>query len=255
MSETAAGGRREPRLDAVEIKVTIGPSAMARAMEMLDLDPTNGARRRIWFCEMQAGGDAGDEPVLLGRGVILRLRETEGKGADSTVKFRPFDPPPLLAHWRDVRQLDGGELRVEGDWVGARRVVSASLVADQAEDEPAEAAAGRRPLTKLFSQDQEQFLHDHAALPVNLNALRAVGPIAALKWEPRERGLPRHLAAEHWKVDELEFLELSVRADDVADAADLQHRLDRALDERGLLTDVVQETKTRTVLEHLLRRR
>ncbi|MGH9279651.1 MAG: hypothetical protein ACRD12_16315 [Acidimicrobiales bacterium] len=251
----AAADQGGLRLDAVEIKVTIGPAVMARAMETLDLDPTAGASRRIWFCEVPSHGDGDPEPVLLGRGVILRLRETEGKGADSTVKFRPFDSSKLLARWRDVSRLDGGELRVEGDWVGARRVVSASLVAEQGDDEPAEAAAGRRPVAKLFSQDQEDFLRDHAGDPVELSGLRALGPIAARKWEPRDRRLPRDLAAEHWKVDELEFLELSVRADDVTDAADLQQRLDRALGERGLATDVVQETKTRTVLEHLIRKR
>jgi len=110
-------------------------------------------------------------------------------------------------------------------------------------------------LARLFSPDQEQFLRDHAVPAVDLNALRALGPIEALKWEPLDRGLPRHLAAEQWKVDDLEFLEVSVRADDGKDAEDVQLRLDAALRERGLLTDVVQETKTRTVLEHLLRRR
>jgi len=254
MSEAAAD-RTGPRLDGVEIKVTIGPSAMARATEILGLDAEAGARRRIWFCEIQADGRGGNEPLLLGQGVILRLRETVGKGADSTVKLRPIDPPPLLSRWRTVRGLDGGELRVEGDWVGTRHVVSASLVTEQGIDEPAEAAAGRRALARLFSPDQEQFLRDHAVPAVDLNALRALGPIEALKWEPLDRGLPRHLAAEQWKVDDLDFLELSVRADDEADAEDLQRRLDGALRERGLLTDVVQETKTRTVLEHLLRRR
>ena len=221
-------------------------------MEALGLDVRTAARRRIWFCEAPAGAGVAT-PVLLGHGVILRLRETEGKGADSTVKFRPFDPALLLARWRDVFRVEGGELRVEGDWVGPRHVVSASFVAEQADDEPADAAAGRRRLTKLFSQDQEHFLRDHAAVPVDLDVLRVLGPVVARKWEPQDRGLPPKLAAEHWSVDELEFLELSARAD-AADAADLQRRLERALDERGLLADVVQETKTRTVLEHLIRR-
>jgi hypothetical protein len=47
---------------------------------------------------------------------------------------------------------------------------------------------------------------------------------------------------------------VSLRAGDVTDAADTQDGLQRALHEQGLLTDAVQETKTRTVLEHLIRR-
>lgn len=249
-----SGAMTVPRLDAVEIKVTIGPSAMDLAMHTLGLDPESGTKRRIWFCEVPPSGAGGGAPVLLGQGVILRLRATEGKDADSTVKIRPMNPPPLAVRWREVEKVAGGELRVEGDWVGSRHIVSASLVTAQGDDEPARAAAGRRPLTRLFSQDQEDFLRDHARHPVDLDGLRAFGPIAAVKWEPRDRGLPHHLAAEHWRVDELQFLELSVRSDDPAAAEDVQERLNRALEERGLLADVVQETKTRTVLEHLLGR-
>ncbi len=254
MSDETATGEGGARLDGIEIKVTVGISGLARAMEALGLDPGSAVRRRIWFCDVASAGGVDPKPVLLGERLILRLRETEGKGADSTVKFRPVDPPPLLAHWRHVRQVDGGELRVEGDWVGERKLVSASLVADQGDDEPTEAAAGRRTLDRLFSHKQEEFLHDHATVDVDLNGLRVLGPVAALKWEPQDRGLPRHLAAEHWKVDDLEFLELSVRADDETDATDVQGRLGRALHELGLNTDGVQETKTRTVLEHLIRR-
>lgn len=245
------------RLDAVEIKVSIGSGGTNRAIDTLDLRPDRGEIRRIYFCE--AGGDApfsgAPALALFSRGIILRLRDKETAGeADSTVKFRPFEPALLSDRWRRTHKVDGGELRVEGDWTGSTHNTAASLVVEQQRDDLAAVAIGKRPLTKLFSPEQRDFLAEHASPVVDLNPLRVLGPIDAVKWEPEPHGFSRDLVVERWSVDELEFLELSVRTDEPDEAEQVQAELDRFLRKRDLLLGVVQETKTRTVLEYLSRR-
>jgi hypothetical protein len=92
---------------------------------------------------------------LLGHGVILRLRQNSGDKDDSTVKLRPFDQARLTPRWLEAGKQDSWEFKVEGDWVGDRRVVAASLVADQ--DEVKEVGRRQAPPSTVFTAEQEQW--------------------------------------------------------------------------------------------------
>lgn len=235
------------RLDAVEIKITIGHAAMARALQTFEREPSQGEPRSIYFCEKNA------RLPLLESHLILRLRENHGGGGDSTVKFRPLEPIVLGREW-DRQHIDGTDIKVEADWVGERKVVSASTGADQDEGEVHAAAHGLRPLSKLFSEVQERFLTEHRAEPVDLNTLQILGPIDATKWDPTDLGFGFPVAAERWIVGELSFLELSIRVEDPALATAAQKRFQDFVTESGFSeADLEQETKTRRVLEHLTR--
>jgi hypothetical protein len=235
------------RLDGIEIKVTIGAEQVQAAKQALAVSDPDGRRRRIYFCEGAAATGSAALP-LLDHGVILRLRDNQGSKDDSTAKLRPFDQVRLTPRWLQAGKQDSWEFKVEGDWVADRHVVAASLVADQ--DQVQDVARGRTLPSAVFSTEQEQFLEDCAAVRVNLNELRVLGPIEVIRWKDVPLG-DFKVVAEQWDVDNaLRFLELSILVSpDQAVAA--QQRFLQLIAIEGLQPDQTQETKTRIVLEHL----
>jgi hypothetical protein len=236
------------RLDGIEIKVTIGDEKVRAAKKALKLSDDDGRRRKLYFCEADRPGGSEALP-LLGHGVILRLRQNSGDKDDSTVKLRPFDQARLTPRWLEAGKQDSWEFKVEGDWVGDRRVVAASLVADQ--DEVKEVGRRQAPPSTVFTAEQEQFLLDCAPVKVRLDKLRVLGPVDAIRWSKVPLGRFKAVA-EQWDVDdELRFLELSilVRPPGLAEAA--QRDFAEAIAAAGVEPDRSQETKTRKVLEHL----
>jgi hypothetical protein len=232
----------------VEVKVTIGAEQATEAARAFRLRPDDAEHREIWFCEYLRGQGGPTALPLLEQGVILRLRRKRRGADDATVKIRRGEDEPLLANWRRGPAGEG-KLRVEGDWVGRRHMVSASLVAELRDGEIGEAAAGRRSLAKLFSAAQEEVLRAACSSPIDLRALDSLGPVTARKWEPQGRAFEHDIAAEHWRAGELRFLELSIRVPRAAAEA-AQDAFDRRIRDEGLQVDAVQETKTRLVLEH-----
>lgn len=235
------------RLDGIEIKVTIGAEQVQAAKQALTLFDEDGRRRKLYFCEAARPGGSEALP-LLDHGVILRLRQNRGAKDDSTVKLRPFDQARLTPRWLEAGKHDSWEFKVEGDWVGDRRVVAASLVADQ--EQVKEVGRGEAPPSTVFSAEQEQFLWDCAPVKVSLDELRVLGPVDAIRWKNVRLG-DFEAVAEQWDVDDaMRFLEVSilVRPDQAVEA---QQGFARAIAAKGLEPDRTQETKTRMVLEHL----
>ncbi|HSV64479.1 MAG TPA: hypothetical protein VLJ59_01045 [Mycobacteriales bacterium] len=234
-------------LDAVEIKVTLAADLVDDAVAAFDLRPGAAERRRIWFCEQITGYGGPTRLPLLARGLILRVRSTAGGAGDSTVKLRgPEGCVDPRAWHRRTRKLEE-KARIEGDWVGQRHLVSASLD-DDVENDLIEKVAARRShrVARLFA-GQEKLTRDWL---VPLDQLEMLGPIAALKWAPDARDPGPGVAAELWEVDgSLRFLELSVRVEE--NPAVAQRKLEESVRSRGFDLAAVQETKTRIVLEHL----
>jgi hypothetical protein len=232
--------------DPVEIKVTLADDQVAAALDALGLDRP-GQRRTVSFLEdRRAGGDA---LVLLDARVILRARENEGEADDSTAKLRPVRRSELTARWQH-----DDDLRVEHDWAGTRHVLAASLDADRPAGRIAGVRAGTEPVSRLFDDDQERFLADCAPIAVDLDALTLLPPVAAVRWKDLEvAGVPGRLVAERWVVGDLDFLELSARAGSPAEAESVQPALEAGVRALGLAIPAEQETKTRRVLEHLVR--
>jgi hypothetical protein len=238
-----SSGPTEP--DGVEIKLNFGSSQINVALDLFEFDPDEGKPRRIWFGENRRGLDGRAALPLSARGIIVRVREK--KNSDITLKIRGPDGCLDLSLWAK-RTRDLGELaKVEGDWSGERRLLSASL--DGALDEEAlDELTGRDPSLERLLTDEQRALAEELLLPVH--AVELLGPIEARKWDPDQDG---DVAAELWDVAvDMHFLEVSLRVTDDPDGAmkDLEQRVMKA----GLRIDPMQNTKTTTVLRHLAER-
>lgn len=232
------------QLDTVEIKVTIDPEQVKDAEDLLKLKPDEGEKRKIYFCEDAQMFSSTKQLRLLDQGVILRLRQNEDDLDDSTVKLRPA-PAQISSEWRE---LEG--LKVEGDWVGDRKVEAASFTVKQNKGEIEAVIAGERSLEKLFSKQQEQFLKMSAPIEIDLEELQVLGPVKALRWKSKTYlGLGYPIRSECWILPNgSQLLELSIRVlPDQAQAA--QKEFIHYLESNSLDPNGMQETKTRVVLE------
>ncbi|WP_336214296.1 hypothetical protein [Nonomuraea sp. LPB2021202275-12-8] len=243
------------RPNAVEIKVTVDGPHVAAVMRALALTPEDGHELKIYFCEDVADGLAPSTP-LLDAGVILRARDLGDRKSDSTIKLRPCRRSQLNDYWLGATHGDGWEFALEADWSGDRKLLTASCTALRSSERIQTVYSGGRPIKGLFTDKQERFLKTCAALHVNLRTLKLLPPVAATRWGPME--LPAEdrkltVMAERWTVDDaLDFLELSLRVGPES-AAEAKTALEDLVRRHGVELDLTQETKTRRVLEHLVR--
>jgi hypothetical protein len=116
-----------PGVDGVEIKVTLGAAMVERGRQAFRIGLAQAERRSIWFAErLVRQGDSAALP-LLSRGVIIRIRQREGEDDDATLKLRGPEGciDPDLWHGRTTKF--GKRAKLEGDWVGKRHLLAASL--------------------------------------------------------------------------------------------------------------------------------
>jgi hypothetical protein len=225
-------------MDACEIKVTIRPDQELRAERSMELDEDSADIRVIYFYDTP-------KLTLFDAGVALRARLVKGDDDDSTVKFRPVDPQKISDEWK---RADG--FKLEADCVGERVVCSASLTVIQARNEIDEVAKGERPIEKLFSKEQEQFLSQFYDEPVDFAKLRVMGPIRVLRWKSKHESFPHELTTEEWRLPNGDDLvEVSIKVAP-AKAVQAQAAFDAHLRELGLDPEGAQETKTRTALNY-----
>ncbi|MCX5308881.1 MULTISPECIES: hypothetical protein [Streptomyces] len=236
-----------PTATAAEIKISFGGTDAKAAFDALELDRDDGRRRAIHFWDSPRRAAGGEVTLpLLERGVILRLRrDDEGhaseQDADLTVKLRPC--PVLPASWREDREGEDWEFRVEEDRTGPAftPVLSASL----------EAESG--PTGLLLVERQRELLEAAGLTGADLAGLTALGPVRAVKWKQDWDEVPGTVAIEEWRTGNgLRFLEVSARSD-VGDAAEVQTRLEQALRERDITPPPFGEMKTQAVMKALAR--
>jgi hypothetical protein len=231
----------------VEIKVSFDrqvPSTLVK----LGLDD-QGESRRIGFLEDTT---VGLTLPLFQQGIVLRVRQIEDDDDDATVKLRPCRRSQLVGNWRGAEEGDGWKLTVEQDWAGARRVLAASCGSKLPNKRIASVQEGSEPVHRLFGQGQAQFLSDCAGTPINLDALTLLPLVAATRWKKVRVGSVRDVIAERWIINDLDFLELSIRSDTVADALPAQEELEREVRALNLQPDQGKESKTERVLTHLV---
>jgi len=227
----------------VEMKVTQFGDVSATITR---LQLKQGEDRRIWFAEDLSARRGDSDLPLLDAGVILRLRERK----DTTAKLRRLALRDTLAgQWsHDHDKQHGFEFRIEWDWAGPRHVMAASAVTDLDDSVIEDAANGRRNLADVFCAKQLDFLHDCAGVPVELDRLTVLPPIAATKWS-KWKGLDSDqvppVNIERWQVSELDFLEFSVRAKAGEDVESMQKGFHAGLQRVGVPVEGIQETKTR----------
>jgi hypothetical protein len=233
-------------VDGVEIKVTLGAAMVERGRQAFRIGLAQAERRSIWFAErLVRQGDSAELP-LLSRGVIIRIRQREGEDDDATLKLRGPEgciDPDL---WRERTKSVGKRAKLEGDWVGKRHLLSASLDGKIDEGRIDEVVAEQPQQVRRLLSEAQQALADELLLP--LDEVQLLGPVRAAKWKPG-LGELGDIAAELWEAgDQLRFLELSVLAKD--DPLGHQQRLEEKVASHSLEVDPEAGTKTRAVLEH-----
>jgi hypothetical protein len=225
-------------MDACEIKVTIRPDQELRAERSMELDEDSADIRVIYFYDTP-------KLTLFDAGVALRARLVKGDDDDSTVKFRPVDAAKIPDEWKRVSGF-----KLEADCVGKRVVCSASLTVIQSRGEIDQVAKGERPIEKLFSIEQERFLAEFYATPLDFTKLRVMGPIRVLRWKSKHKSFPYELTTEEWRLPNGDDLvEVSIKVPP-AKAIEAQKAFDVHLRELGLDPEGAQETKTRTALNY-----
>lgn len=245
------------RFDGVEVKVTLGRDQTESAVQKLGLPPGR-PRWQIRFCEDVTAGISPETP-LLDRGVILRARDKPGGKDDATIKLRPCRRSQLTDRWLAATEGETGdgdewEFKLEADWSGDRRVLAASHTTDRPEGVVAGAGRERGLVENLFVAEQLAFLRDCAGVAINLGTLTVLPPVTATRWKSVEQVPPDlEIRAERWTVGDLDFLELSVVAD-LDEARTKQEALTGFVRSLDLVADPDQESKTRQVLECLVKR-
>jgi hypothetical protein len=227
--------------DSVELKLTVPEPHQRPTVAALGLDPLRAQIRQVFFF---------DTPKLAldAKGVVVRARRIQGKGADSIVKLRPVIPGELPSELRH-----SGSFRVEVDALPGGFVCSATLKGSPDPDDVLRAARGELPLRKIFSKEQRRFFAEHAPEGVALDDLAVLGPIFVLKLRLEPPELGRRLVAEMWIYpDGSRILELSTRCE-TNEAFQVAAETRAFLVGRGVDLSGEQETKTRKALRYFAR--
>jgi hypothetical protein len=227
----------DPAIRAVEVKITAQVNDEDLVRAALERSGEEPQHRRVYFFDTP-------ELDLFEGGVVLRARAIEGDTNDSTVKLRPVDPTALDEAWKRKKDFE-----IELDSVGDNTICSAKLSADQRRDEIDEVAAGTRPLRKLFSEEQERLITEHAPRAIAWDELSVLGPIEVRKWKIDPEDFKDEIVAEEWTLpDGSDLIELSIKVDP-ARARQAGKDFMAFLEARGFDTEGDQQTKTRAALQ------
>ena len=222
--------------DSVELKLTVPEADQRSSVTALGMDPVAAQIRQVFFFDTP-------DLALNGAGVVVRARRVQAKGDDSVVKLRPVVPDELP---RAIRRSPA--FGVEVDAMPGGFVCSGTMKNIEPKGVK-EAAAGERPLRKLFSKEQRAFFAEYAPAGVGLDDLSVLGPIFVLKLKFSPKGFGRKMVAEFWLYpDDSRILELSTKCAP-ADAFTVAAETRAFLAERGVDVTGEQETKTRRALE------
>jgi hypothetical protein len=236
--------------DKAEIKISLDHTMIERARTAFGLGDAAAELADIWFCDHVVQDDGDVRLDLAENDLIVRLRR-RGEDSDSTIKFRCLGEIVLPEDWKTDDPPN--KSKFEGDWTGTKHQLSASVTANVSE-----ALFGTLPSLSgdWFTGAQQGFAAWAAKdLDEPLVSLTPLGPIYSLHWELDEdaTGFGDKIVFEQWSVDDLGFLELSVRVD-FDDAAAWQDRFTGFVRDKGFDVRAHQETKTTVMLRHLANR-
>ena len=224
--------------EAIEIKATIPDHQIESALKRFGLTRRNDEERFIYFFDTPELG-------LLQAGIILRARRVVGDAHDNTVKFRPIVPEAVGKKWHKFP-----DFKIEADASEKGVVKSASFTMPVAKGLIKRAADGKRPIAKLFTKEQEEFLMVMANRSVDYAGLSVLGPLKAQRWKFEDKACPWPITAELWtREDKDQMMEVSIKAP-VVQAAVAIGGFMAFLAEVGAEQDVEQQTKTRWALDY-----
>jgi len=224
--------------EAIEIKATIPNHQIRHALARFGLTADNDEERYIYFF---------DTPKLdlLGAGIIARARRVVGDAHDSTVKFRPVNPADVGPKWRKFR-----DFKIEADASETSLVKSASFSMPVAKGQIKRVAGGKKPISAIFTVEQEEFLTAIAGHKIDFRGLAVLGPLLAQRWRVVDPGCPWPITAELWKRgDGQRLMEVSIKAPAVQAAVAVGGFM-AFLAEVGAERDKNQQTKTRWALDY-----
>jgi hypothetical protein len=224
--------------EAIEIKATIPDHQIRQALARFGLTSNNDEERYIYFF---------DTPKLdlLGAGIIARARRVVGDAHDSTVKFRPIDPKDVGPKWRKFR-----DFKIEADASETSLVKSASFSMPVAKGFIKRVAVGKKPVSAIFTAEQEAFLTAIAGHKIDFSTLAVLGPLLAQRWRFEDPGCPWPITAELWRRgDGKRMMELSIKAPAVQAAVAVGGFM-AFLAEVGAERDKSQQAKTRWALDY-----
>ena len=228
--------------DSVELKLTVPDTQHRSTVAALGMDPLEGQIRQVFFFDTP-------DLRLNKAGVVVRARRVQGRGDDTVVKLRPIVPDELPPTVRNAKTMV-----VEVDAMPGGYVCSASFKGSLGPGNAVkEAAAGQRPIRKLYSKPQRAFYEAHAPEGLALNDLSVLGPINVFKLKFTPEEFNRRMVAELWLYpDGEQILELSTKcapAEGIQVAAEAR----AFLAGRGVDLYGEQQTKTKTALEFFSR--
>jgi hypothetical protein len=230
---------RAREADSVELRLTLPELEHRRALALLGTDPLAAQVRQVYFFDTP-------DLALERSGIVVRARGIPQCAHDSDVMLRPAVPDELTAELRRSPSFV-----VEVDAMPGGHVCSVAMRSTLGRRDVREFVNRRRPLRKLLSKEQRDFLSDHAPAGVELDDLAVLGPILVLELEFFPPGSGRRLAAAVWLYpDGSRALEISTRC--TPDEAFQVAAETRAfLADRGIEATGEQRARTREALEFL----
>ncbi|QWF23936.1 hypothetical protein KM427_09725 [Nocardioides sp. LMS-CY] len=231
-----------PDVDAVELKVTISDQDRPGVIEALGIDPLDAGLRQVAFVDTR-------ELALSAAGLVLRVRRTQDKPGDVTVKLRPMLPADVP---EGLRGIPG--FKVEVDASPAGYTCSCSLTAEVSDKKARRVLTGNRTIADVLSDEQGALVLARLPEGVTMEDLRVLGPVTLLKAKFEHRDYPHRMVAELWFLpDGVRILELSTKCPP-ADAFRVAAETKVFLAGHGVDLSTPQEAKTRTTLAALAAR-
>jgi len=223
--------------DSIELKLTLPASSYRSAAKSLAIDPLDAQLRQVFFFDTP-------DLALDRSGVVVRARRIQKRDSDSTVKLRPVIPSEVSEGFRDSPQFG-----VEVDAMPGGYVCSGSMKHTLSPSAVLPSTTGERPLRKLFSKEQREFLAACAPDGPSIDDLSVLGPIFVLKLKLNPEGFSRRLVVEMWLYpDGSRVVELSTKCRP-GEGLTVAKEAREFLESRGIPLSGEQQTKTRTALE------
>ena len=230
-----------PDVDAVELKLTVPDDDHASVLRSLGIDAMDAEIRQVAFVDTP-------DLRLSAAGLVVRVRRTQRKPGDVTVKLRPMLPADVPD---GLRELDGFKVEVDASPTGF--TCSCSLTSEIPDRKASGVLLGGRPVTKVLDDEQRALLLDRLPAGVDLTDLAVLGPVHLLKCKFAPEGYPRRMVAELWFLPGgTRILELSTKCEP-ADAFQAAAETKVFLAGHGVDLTAPQETKTRSALAALTR--
>jgi hypothetical protein len=225
-------------VSSVELKMNV-PSDQRTALRALRMDTLKGRIREVTFFDTK-------DLALYRNGVVLRGRRTQGSDDDTVVKVRPAMPGELSTAVRESPNL-----KVEMDVTRSSYVVSASLKGRRKPGALNKVIYGERPLEKLLSAEQRDFMGELMPAGVGWDDLQPLGPIFVVFLKFYPQGLEHRLTIEQWHFPGyVPLVEMSTKAVP-NDVVQIYGEVREFLQRYGLSPNGEQEAKTRRALEFL----